>query len=206
MELREVIEKRHTVRDFKNEDISPDIIKYSIENAFKAPSYNHLREWDFIIIKSLEAKLKLIESENLDKEISMDALTRLFENEDLIKKEMYLDAIPKQKKMILNAPVVLMVVFKPKKMIDKVDRIYDLNCVASAWCCIENLLLSLAEHDVYGVTYIPQHTGKIKEKLDIPEELEIAAIIPIGYKAENAKILKQKEINISERIHSESWK
>jgi nitroreductase len=206
MELRKVIEKRRTVRDFKDEDISTEILKYAIENAFKAPSYNHLREWDFIIVKSLETKLKLIESENLDKEISINELTKVFENEELIKKEMYLDAIPKQKKMILNAPVVVIVVFRPKKTIEKVDRIYDLNCVASAWCCIENLLLSLAEHDVYGVTYIPQHTDKIKEKLDIPEELEIAAIIPIGYKAENAKILKQKEINIAGRVHNERWR
>jgi len=205
MELKEVIERRRTIRDFKNEDISAEILKSAIENAFKAPSYNHLREWDFIIVKSLETKLKLIESENLDKEISINELTKVFENEELIKKEMYLDAIPKQKKMILNAPIVVIVVFRPKKTIEKVDRIYDLNCVASAWCCIENLLLSLAEHDVYGVTYIPQHTDKIKEKLDIPKELEIAAIIPIGYKAENAKILKQKEINISERIHLENW-
>ncbi|NWJ52873.1 MAG: nitroreductase family protein [Bacteroidetes bacterium] len=206
MEIREVIEKRRTVRDFKHEEISTEILKYSIENAFKAPSYNHLREWDFIIVKSLETKLKLVESENLNKEIRMDELAKLFENEELIKKEMYLDAIPKQNKMILNAPVVVIVVFKPKKTINKVDRIYDLNCVASAWCCIENFLLSLAEHDIYGVTYIPQHTGKVKKMLDIPEELEIAAIIPIGYKAENAKILTQKEINISERIHYERWK
>jgi len=206
MELRKVIEKRRTVRDFKDEDISTEILKYAIENAFKAPSYNHLREWDFIIVKSMETKLKLIESENLDKEISIDELLKVFENEELIKKEMYLEAIPKQKKMILNAPVVVIVVFRPKKRIEKADRIYDLNCVASAWCCIENFLLSLAEHDVYGVTYIPQHTDKIKEKLDIPEELEIAAIIPIGYQAENAKILKQKEINILERIHNERWR
>ncbi len=206
MELKEVIERRRTVRDFKNENISDEILKYAIENAFKAPSYNHLREWDFIIVKSLETKLQLIESENLDKEISINELTKVFENEELIKKEMYLDAIPKQKKMILNAPIVVIVVFRPKKAIEKVDRIYDLNCVASAWCCIENLLLSLAERDVFGVTYIPQHTDKIKKKLNIPEELEIAAIIPIGYKAENAKILKQKEINISERIHLDCWK
>jgi nitroreductase len=206
MELREVIEKRRTVRDFKNKDISDEIINYSIENAFKAPSYNHLREWNFIIVRSLETKLKLIESENLNKEINLDDLTKLFENEELIKKEMYLDAIPKQKKMILNAPVVVILVFKPKTVIDKAEKIYDLNCIASAWCCIENFLLSLAEHDIYGVTYISQNTGKIKEKLAIPKELEIAAIIPIGYKAEDAKMLTQKMINVSDRIHYEGWK
>jgi nitroreductase len=205
MELKEVIEKRRTVRDFRNENISINIIKYAIENGFKAPSYNHLREWDFLIIQSLEAKLKLIESENLDKETNIDELNKIFENDELIKKEMYLDAIPKQKKMILNAPVVVILVFKPKTEVAKAKKIYDLNCIASVWCCIENFLLSLTEHDIFGVTYIPQKTENIKNKLGIPKELEIAAIIPIGHKTENAKVLKQKAINISEKIHYEKY-
>ena len=98
-----------------------------------------------------------------------------------------------------------MVVYKPKTAIENIKRIYDLNCLASVWTCIENFLLSLAEHDVYGVTFIPQNTDKIKEKLGIPDELEIASIIPIGYKADHAKTLKQKTINVAERIHTERW-
>ncbi len=205
MELKEVIEKRRTIRDFQSKEISQDIIRYSIENAFKAPTYNHLRDWDFIIINSLEAKLQLIESENLEKDVDIKELETLFENEDIVKKEMYLDAIPKQKRMILNAPFVVIVVFKPKTRVDVAKTIYDLNCLASVWCCIENFLLSLAEHDIYGVTFIPQNINKIKDKLKIPVDLEIAAIIPIGYKADDAKILTQKSINISERIHFNKW-
>ncbi|NVO10687.1 MAG: nitroreductase family protein [Bacteroidales bacterium] len=205
MELKEVIGKRRTIRDFQSKEISQDIIRYSIENAFKAPTYNHLRDWDFIIVNSLEAKLQLIESENLEKDIDIKELETLFENEDIVKKEMYLDAIPKQKRMILNAPIVVIVVFKPKIRVEEAKTVYDLNCLASVWCCIENFLLSLAEHDVYGVTFIPQNINKTKDKLKIPVDLEIAAIIPIGYKADDAKILKQKTINIPERIHFNKW-
>ncbi|MCK9207571.1 MAG: nitroreductase family protein [Salinivirgaceae bacterium] len=205
MEFREVIEGRRTIRDFQNKEVAKDIIDYAIENGFKAPTYNHLRDWDFIIINSLESKLKLIESENLDKSIDIKELESLFKNEDRIMKEMYLDAIPKQKKMIIEAPSVVIIVFKPKTKIGEAKRIYDLNCLASVWTCIENFLLSLAEHNVYGVTFIPQNIEAIKEKLGIPIELEIASIIPIGYMAENAKILKQKTINITERKHYEKW-
>ncbi|HAF27895.1 MAG TPA: hypothetical protein DCG75_02505 [Bacteroidales bacterium] len=205
MELKEVIKKRRTVRDFQNKEVSQEIIEYAIENGFKAPTYNHLREWDFIIINSLESKLKLIESEKLDKAINIDELENMFKNEEIIMKEMYLDAIPKQKKMIISAPSVIIVVFKPKVRVEKAKKIYDLNCLASIWTCIENLLLSLAENDVYGVTFIPQNIDTIKVKLGIPVELEIAAIIPIGYKAEDARMLKQKTINIKEKIHSEKW-
>jgi len=205
MEFREVIERRRTIRDFQNKEVAKDIIDYAIENGFKAPTYNHLRDWDFIIINSLESKLKLIESENLDKSIDIKELENLFKKEDRIMKKMYLDAIPKQNKMIIEAPSVVIVVFKPKTKIGEAKRIYDLNCLASVWTCIENFLLSLAEHNVYGVTFIPQNIEAIKEKFGIPIELEIASIIPIGYMAENAKILKQKTINITERKHYEKW-
>lgn len=205
MDFKEVIEKRRTIRDFQNREISKNILDYAIENAFKAPTYNHLREWDFIVICSFESKLKLVESENLDKAINIRELEILFKNEETVMKEMYLDAIPKQKRMILDAPTVVIIVYKPKTRIENAKRIYDLNCLASVWTCIENFLLSLAEHDVYGVTFIPQNTETLKAKLGIPDELEIASIIPIGYKATDAKILKQKTINIAERIHSEKW-
>lgn len=205
MELKEVIEKRKTIRDFRDKKVSATIIDYAIENGFKAPTYNHLRDWDFIIINGLESKLKLIESENLEKVIGIQELERLFKDEEPIMREMYLDAIPKQKKMILQAPTVIMVVYKPKTRVSEARKVYDLNCLASAWTCIENFLLSLAEHNVYGVTFIPQNTESIKKKLEVPDELEIAAIIPIGYMADDARILKQKNINIAERKHYEKW-
>jgi len=205
MDFIEVIEKRRTVRDFENKIIPNSIIEYAIENAFKAPTFNHLREWDFIVIDSLKSKLKLIESENLDKVIDVKELEFQFKDEETIMKDMYLDAIPKQKKMILDAPSVIIVVYKPKTKIENIKRIYDLNCLASVWTCIENFLLSLAEHDIYGVTFIPQNNCIIKEKLGIPSELEIASIIPIGYKANTAKTLTQKTINITERVHNERW-
>ncbi len=205
MELKEAIEKRRTIRDFLNKDIPEEVITYAIENAFKAPSYNHMRDWNFLIIKSLESKAKILQAEKMDQNIDLAALEKLFENEDEIKKAMYLDAIPKQKKMILEAPVIVMVIFKPKTSVKKAHSVYDLNCLASAWACIENFLLSLAEHDVFGVTFIPQRSESVKEKFGIPKDLEIAAIIPVGYKLPDARVLMQKPIDISERIHSENW-
>jgi len=41
-------------------------------------------------------------------------LKESFEGYDTLAKSMYLDAIPKQKRMILTAPELLVVVYKPK--------------------------------------------------------------------------------------------
>ena len=204
MELKDVINKRRTVRDFTNEKIDFEVIKSALKAGLKAPSYNHLKEWDFILVKDVGTRLALTKTEEM-LEIVNENLIESFKNADILAKEMYLDAIPKQKRMILTSPELLIVVYKPKTQVVESKRIYDLNCLASVWCCIENILLSLAEKDVFGVTFIPKNTVEVKHVLNIPSDLEVAAIIPLGYKASDAKIIPQKEVNIDERVHMNQW-
>lgn len=204
MELMEAIFKRRTVRDFSQEEIAPEIIEKALEAGLKAPSYNHLKEWNFILVKDSNIRIALTQTEKMI-EHATDELKQTLESCDALVKNMYLDAVPKQKKMILSAPELLVVVYKPKTQVNVSKRVYDLNCLASVWCCIENILLSLAENDVYGVTFIPQNTCAIKKVLNIPEELEVAAIIPFGCQAADAKIYPQKEVNLVERLHIDIW-
>jgi nitroreductase len=204
MELQKVIAKRRTIRDFSNKLIDQEIIDIALRAGLKAPSYNHLKQWDFILVKDIKIRLNLTQTEEMIEEIT-DELKKAFEDQDILAKEMYLDAIPKQKRMILTAPELLVVVYKPKTQVSESKRIYDLNCLASVWCCIENILLSLAENDVFGVTFIPQNTQAIKEALNIPQELEVAAIIPFGYKVSDAKTIPQKEVILEEKLHINNW-
>ena len=204
MEFIDVIQKRRTVRDFSQEEVAPEIIECALEAGLKAPSYNHLKEWDFILVKAPATRVALTQTEKMIDQAT-EALQRSLEHYESLVQNMYLDAVPKQKKMILSAPELLVVVYKPKTLVTLSKRVYDLNCLASVWCCIENILLSLADHDVYGVTFIPQNTCAIKKILNIPEELEVAAIIPFGYKAADAKTYSQKEVKLVERLHVDNW-
>jgi nitroreductase len=204
MELQEVVIKRRTIRDFSDKPIDQEIINTALHAGMHAPSYNHLKQWDFILVKDLKTRLALTQTEEMIEEVT-EELRQAFEGQEIIVKEMYLDAIPKQKRMILTAPELLVIVYKPKTQINDSKRVYDLNCLASVWCCIENILLSLAEKDVFGVTFIPQNTLAVKKILTIPQELEVAAIMPFGYKAHDAKIPRQKEISLEEKIHINNW-
>lgn len=204
MEFQEVIIKRRSIRDFSDKPIDKQIINTALHAGLHAPTYNHLKQWDFILVKNLDARVALTQTEEMIENIT-DELKQTFEGHEMIAKEMYLDAIPKQKRMILTAPELLVVVYKPKTQIDNSKRVYDLNCLSSVWCCIENILLSLAEKDVFAVTFIPQNTPEVKRILNIPQELEVAAIIPLGYKAHDAKIPKQKEFSLEEKIHINNW-
>lgn len=204
MELQEAIARRRTIRDFSEQKINPDIINKALFAGLKAPSHNHLKQWYFILVSDQEKRIALIHTEKMIESVT-DELEESFRDYDKLSKQMYLNAIPKQKRMILSAPELLVVVYKPKTQITDSKRIYDLNCLASVWCCIENILLSLAEDNIFGVTFIPQNTKAVKEVLSIPPELEVAAIIPFGYKANNATLIPQKEARLEDRLFRNRW-
>lgn len=204
MEFIEVINKRRTIRDFTDEEVPFAIVERSLQAGLKAPSYNHLKQWDFILIKETNLRIALSQTEEMIEEVS-DELKKALNGYEALAKDMYLDAIPKQKRMILNAPELLVVVYKPKTQVNESKRVYDLNCLASVWCCIENVLLSLAENDVFGVTFIPKNTYEIKRILSIPQELEIAALIPFGYKGNNARTIPQKQVSLESKLHTNKW-
>lgn len=204
MELQKVINRRRTIRDFSDKDVPVEIIEKALTAGLKAPSYNHLKQWDFILVKDLDIRYKLTETEKMIEEITKE-LEENFKDYEALAKEMYLEAIPKQKRMILEASQLLVIAYKPKTQIKDARKIYDLNCLASVWCCIENILLSLAEDDVYGVTFIPQNTDEIKKILGIPNEIEVAAFIPLGYKKENIRVIPQKDIKLRDKLHINHW-
>lgn len=205
MELQEAIAKRRSIRDFSDESVSMDIIKKALEAGLKAPSYNHLKQWDFILVQDLGKRYQLTQTEEMMEAVTGE-LEESLKSYESIAQEMYLDAIPKQKRMLMEAPELLAVIYKPKTKVEDSQRIYDLNCMASVWCCIENILLSLAEDEVFGVTFIPKNTAGVKVVLGVPAELEVAALIPFGYKKQGTKLYPQKEVDLNKALHINNYR
>jgi hypothetical protein len=54
-----------------------------------------------------------------------------------------------------------------------------------------------------GVTKIPYETASLKNALGIPEDYEVAAIIPIGYPQDY--FVKQKTVSQQEKTHYDKW-
>jgi nitroreductase len=205
MEFNEVIERRRTVRSFAEKGVPEEKIIKALDAGIKAPTYNHLREWDFILVKDMYVRMDIVKAEGIPDSFNMPELEKNFSDSDSLLKEMYLDAIPKQKSMLLKTPELLVVVFKPKTKVEESKKIYDLNCLASVWCCIENILLALASENLFGVTYIPQKTDQVKKVLGVPDQLEVAAIIPFGYKEDETKTVNQKQVDLKQKIHFNRW-
>ena len=60
MDLYEVLEKRRTYRDFTDEKVSDEILNRVISAAFKAPTNDHLRQFEFVVVRGKEDIAKVI--------------------------------------------------------------------------------------------------------------------------------------------------
>lgn len=54
MDFYEVVNSRRSVREFQRKPIEEDKLQRILEAGLKAPTHNHLREWEFILVKDLE--------------------------------------------------------------------------------------------------------------------------------------------------------
>ena len=205
MDFYEVVDKRRTVREFEPRPVEEEKMLRVLNAGLKAPSHNHLREWEFILVKDFDSRRKIVEEgAGVENVVDAKQLNReLAALSDLLQREMYLKAIPSQHKMLVSSPELLVVCFKMKKPLRDCKTLYELNNFASVWACIENILLAMAAEGLFGVTYIPHETGALKRMLNVPEDYEVAALIPIGYSKPYE--VKQKPLLVNDKIHENKW-
>jgi nitroreductase len=122
---------------------------------------------------------------------------------DGLQQEMYLKALPVQRRMLLTSPELLVVCFRIRKPLVECETLYELNNFASVWTCIENILLAMAAEGLCGVTYIPHETCSLKKILEVPADYEIATLIPIGYP--HGYSVKQKPVTLKGKLHLDKF-
>jgi 5,6-dimethylbenzimidazole synthase len=192
LDFYEAVDKRHSVREFQAKPVEKEKILRVLAAGLKAPSHNHLREWEFILISDPMARMRIVTLGAKAKDTN--GLEELSEKTagmtGTLQKEMYLKAFPVQKKMLLSSPELLVVCFRNAQR--KGESLFELNGFASVWACIENILLAMAAEGLYGVTYVPHDAFPLKRELEIPEDYDVAALIPIGYPANY--FVKQKPL------------
>ena len=60
MDFYDVINKRASIREFKDEEISEDVIKRIIDAAYKAPTNDHFRDWHFVVVRDKNVMDKVL--------------------------------------------------------------------------------------------------------------------------------------------------
>jgi nitroreductase len=209
VDVYEAISKRRTVRDFQNKAIDMEVIKRIIDAGLHAPTNNHLRQWEFILINEQSVRLAVIDKVN--KNLTARDSEKLLDKwgySDPYQREMYINAIPKQYRMLLQVGCLIIPCFRQKSPLLKPKNLSALNGFASMWCCIENMLLAAVTEGIYGVTRIPfyKEIKHLKNILNIPEEYTIPCYLALGYPDEKQiKSIHQHIIRAEDRIHFNKW-
>lgn len=209
MDFYQVLEKRRTIRDFSNKEVTDEVLVKVLSAAFKAPTNDHLRQFEFIVVRGQENITRLIApvAENT-KNIQQTGLEATASIMDKDEHAMFTDALPKQQRMLIQSNCLILPFFKQKDypLCKPADQ-NSLNYFASAWAAVENILLAATAEGLACAFRIPigNKPEYVKHLVNAPVGYEFTCFLAIGYAAENAHICKQKDIRVEERIHKNIW-
>lgn len=208
MELYEAIYKRRTVRKFLEKEVDFDAVKRILEAGNRAPTWNHNRNWSYIVLRTEEEKAYAFEhakkiAEKFDAEKYLNA-PRPYPT--TLAQKMYAYAMPRQYTMLKDAPYVIIPVFKSKEL--NGEYVSKLNPFSTIWCVIENIFLAAAAEGLACSMRIPlnEEHDIVKAKLKVPPTYMIPAFIGIGYADPNEKELEQNVANLEKQLHFGKWK
>ena len=208
MEFYEAVEKRRTVRAFLDQEVDFEVIQRILEAGNKAPTWNHNRNWSYIILKTDE-----------EKEYAFDYAKKIADRFDAEKylhaprpypitlgQKMYAYVMPRQYSMLKDAPYVIIPVFRAKEL--NGEYVSKLNPFSTIWCVIENIFLAATAEGLACSMRIPlnEEHDLVKEKLNVPPTYKIPVFIGIGYADPNEKVLEQYQPEIDKQLHFGKWR
>lgn len=148
MEFRDVIAKRRTTRQFADRPVTTEQLLRIVEAGLRAPSFDHKRKWNFLVLTQAEAKMKVLSH--------TEALKCGIAEPKNPVQEMVKIAFPKQKTMFEQAKAIILPMFKRYKPLDNElslgRRYMDL---AEIWCVIENIFLAVTDEGLANTMRIP---------------------------------------------------
>ena len=208
MDLYEVLEKRRTYRDFTDEKVSDEILNRVISAAFKVPTNDHLRQFEFVVVRGKEDIAKVIAPLAKNMAAFKELVSEVDESGDKDKMEMFEKALPRQQKMLIESGLLILPFYRQLTVpLLKPTEQSSLNYFASAWCALENMLLAATAEGLGATFHIPvaDEAEKIKGIVGAPAGYEFICLLSIGYPAPNAFLPHQKAIHIKDRIHQGKW-
>lgn len=182
MNFDEIILKRRSIRNYKENPISVETLNELIKISTYAPSAGNMQPWKYIIVND----------KNLLKEISDDCkanLLKRIENnpDDFAGRYRYMFENPKFN-IFYNAPALILVLGNSNVKNHLVD------CTLSA-----SYLMFAAASNGLGtcwVNFALSMSNSFKEKINIPSGYTIVAPIVVGYPAVIPEIPKRKAPDI----------
>ena len=208
MELYEAINKRKTTREFLDTEVDFEVIKRILEAGNKAPTWNHNRNWQYIVLRTDEEKeYAFSEAKAIADKFDAERYLNMPRPYPItLGQKMYGYAMPRQYTMLKEAPYVIIPLFKSKER--NGEYVSKLNPFATIWCVIENIFLAATAEGLSCSMRIPlnQEHDTVKKRLKVPPSYMIPVFIGIGYANPKEPQLEQYNPDIDKQIRFGRWK
>ena len=89
MNVYEAIAARRTIRDFAERPVAMPVVEKIIEAGLKAPTNNHLRQWEFVVVDGKEEIAKVLRVTNMTDKDECEAMLDGFGMTDTVQRDMY---------------------------------------------------------------------------------------------------------------------
>jgi nitroreductase len=187
MELKSAIEKRSSVRRFKNEEIPLDDLKEMVSLAGMAPSINNAQPWKFLAITNNDLLKRMAETVHL----KIEKIFPVASNANGVKVR---DKVDRFSTFFSEAPAVIAVLNQPyasvaDDMLDdaaitprELNRLRNYPDIQSVGAAVQNLLLAAVDKD-YGACWLSGlmiAKKELEELLNIKEPFSLFTCVAIG--------------------------
>ncbi len=186
MDVREAIQKRRSIRRFKPDPVSDELIQQLLESARLAPSGSNTQPWRFIVVKDPETRQKLQTASYNQRHVGQAPviiaccadIKAFGEFPERIDELIAAGALPAKTREVFVPSL--------KKGGMNADIKWHLLIAATGNTdiAIEHIVLHAVELGL-GTCWVRWFDdNKVKEILEIPNNIEIIALLPLGYPAE----------------------
>ncbi len=163
MKVLDVIQKRRSVRKYKDKPIPEEALLRVLEGARLAPSGSNFQPWKFIIVKDKALKKKLAKA----------SAGQFF---------------------MAEAPIIIVGCGFPDNCYASMGR-YMKSWSIDVTIALEHLILQ-AQEEGLGTCWIGSfEEEEVKAILNIPENVKVLALTPLGYPDEIPRFRKRKSLD-----------
>ncbi|MCT4638179.1 MAG: nitroreductase family protein [Bacteroidales bacterium] len=198
MELTQVVEQRVSVRSYKDQEVSVELLKEIARMGSLAPSVNNYQPWKFVAVTNKEILHKMAVEVHDRIEALPDSETESSKN---IKSQVEWFAT-----FFEDAPSVIAVAIEDYESVleqgvdlthKDINKMRNYPDIQSAGACIQNMLLAATDKGL-GACWMsaPLIASKsLSEILKLDDKYKLIAIVAVGYPKGDVKPKAKKEID-----------
>ncbi|OHB99550.1 MAG: hypothetical protein A3G70_07205 [Planctomycetes bacterium RIFCSPLOWO2_12_FULL_39_13] len=186
MNVKDAISKRRSIRRFKPDPVPDELILQLLESARLAPSGSNTQPWRFIVVKDAETRQKLQSASYNQRHIGQAPviiaccadIKAFGEFPERVEELIAAGALPEKTREVFVPSL------KKGGMSADIKWHLLIAATGNTDIAIEHMALQAVELGL-GTCWVRWFDdNKVKEILEIPKNIEIIALLPIGYPAE----------------------